>query len=79
MHHYDIDADTQGFKYNRWSYFNNSYIQPQLQIRMINDELLMNEELLTIGINYKFTYLSIKNIQIPIDYILTYEWSDKLV
>ena len=67
-----IDADTQGFGYNRWSYFNNSY-----DATSAGSDPLINAELTNTTFddwhNYKFTFTEYQTIQISIDNILTYE------
>ena len=67
-----IDADTQGFGHNRWSYFNNSY-----DATSAGSDPLINAELINTTFddwhNYKFTFTDNQTIQISIDNILTYE------
>ena len=67
-----IDADTQGFGHNRWSYFNNSY-----GATSAGSDPLINAELPNTTFdswhNYKFTFTDDQTIQISIDNILAYE------
>ena len=67
-----IDADTQGFGHNRWSYFNNSN-----GAASSGSDPLINAELPNTTFNgwhnYKFTFTDDQTIQISIDNSITYE------